>query len=454
MPPTSKNRRKRRDTDASDTGTCERGNSKRAKAEEPVLAMPAPVEDNMTIRVVMAQPPPTDCCAAPVMSSEERKYLAQQKPERRLAIMNAMNETTLSARVPLRFRLIDAPGISSDTKADWLRRLQGATGSDKTSQLVEAALRLPLDVYDRMPVIRSMPDFLAATRAKLDEELFGQDALKDEVVRAVCSWASHPSAGGIALALEGPPGVGKTCVARALGRVTNRRTYTIPLGGLNDVSVLLGHSFTYESSTPGMLAECLMACGSSSPIIVFDEVDKIENTARAQEIIALLIHLTDPCSNHDIRDRYFQNLPLDFSRASFVFTMNHPDRVSPVLLDRLQRIRMQAPSKAEKVHIAQQFLIPREVARLGTTVDVSESTVREIVENYSASEPGVRGLARAIRRLVETYNLALRGGIETLRTIKLSGDKKITALTSDVVRSILGESQSTGRTGPTSMMYT
>ena len=206
----------------------------------------------------------------------------------------------------------------------------------------------------------------------------------------------------------------------------NRPLFFISLGGMNDVSVLCGHSYSYESSTYGQLAQCLMTCKTNSPLLVFDEVDKVADecsSSRAQEIIALLIHLTDPAANHEIKDRYFgPNIPLDFSKSCMLFTMNDPRRVSPILRDRLTIIEMQPPSKSEKVEIAERFLIPRETQRAdGVRVRFDTGAVRVLVDRHSARERGVRALARAIRRVVEVVNVAQRGGAHVLRTVNLRG---------------------------------
>ena len=212
-----------------------------------------------------------------------------------------------------------------------------------------------------------------------------------------------------------------------------RPTCSISLGGLNDVAVLTGHSYSYESATYGQLAQKLIDCNSTSPVIVFDEVDKISDFGRAQEIIALLIHLTDPASNREIHDRYFQNIPLDFSRACLVFTMNDTSRVSPVLLDRLTMVQMSRPSIEDKVQIAQNFLIPRELKRLHSDLCFCEDAVRDVVAAYSANECGVRNLARGIRHVVETMNVARRGAGASLQIPSLTSSPTISCRTVDKI---------------------
>lgn len=378
-------------------------------------------------------------------SRNERHYLSEISDDERTALLYEMRMNRPQT-VPLRFRVARS---RLPNKADILHKLSYGCEGSKFDNYVENALLLPFGVVDRPPDAEDMHTFLHNARNVMDEEIYGQQHLKDDTIRALCSWATNPASASFVVGIEGPPGVGKTSFAHALGRIMGRPLCRVAIGGMNDVSVLSGHSYSYESSKYGELARCLIESKSSSPIIVFDEVDKLGDSGKAQEIIALLIHLTDPQSNAEIRDRYFQShgLSLDFSRACFVFTMNDSRRVSPILLDRLAMVRMETPTLDDKVAIARRFLIPRELRRLRCDVDFDAAAVRELVRRTSATESGVRNLERVVRSVVATLNVARRGAKQTLRTVEVGEvtDKVDTSL----LQRILPERSE--ETGPTHM---
>lgn len=417
----------------------------------PAVQRTPPVQ---AIRVLL--PPPSvrraEPDAAVTYSREERVYLAKLPERKRRDLMNRLESGDPGEPVeaPLRFRVLES---RLPNKQEVLQRLRNGCEGAKFEQLLTNALRLPLGVYDPPPATENLGAFLGEARATMDSELYGQTALKDQTMRALGAWATNPRSGGLVLGLEGTPGIGKTSFAQALGKIMHRPLAMISLGGLNDVSVLTGHSYSYESSCYGQLAQSLMMAGTMSPVLVFDEVDKIGDMAKAQEIIALLIHLTDPNSNAQIQDRYFQvlkALPLDFSQACLVFTMNDASRVSPILRDRMTMVRMETPSTADKVAIAQNFIIPRELERVRMPgLKFDPVAVEEMVRRH-ASEPGVRGLARTVRNIAETINVTRRGGV--LPSVKLNAsDFERGEVSPRILGQLLPEAEETGVTH--TMMY-
>lgn len=375
--------------------------------------------------------------SARTCSPEELEYLSTLPEPRRAEFMRLL-KAGADTRVPLRMRVLES---NAPNKHEMLRRLRDSHVDPKLLQYCESVLRLPLGRGAERERPADMPAFLGRARAVMDEEIYGQNAVKDETIRALCSWALRPAAAAspMVIGLVGPPGVGKTSYAKAMGRILQRPTHFVSLGGMNDISVLLGHSFAYASSTYGQMAACLMECGCDDPVIVFDEVDKLSGDARAQEILAFLIHLTDPCSNGAIRDRYLMldDVTLDFSRATLIFTMNDTASVSPVLLDRLTMVRMAAPSLQEKQVIASKFLVPRELSRLGVSDALTfDREAVNVLVTMHAREPGVRGLNRSIRRVVETLAVTNAGGADMLRTVHVSGPS--TQVTCALAKKIVG----------------
>ena len=386
-----------------------------------------------------------------VYSKEENAYLAKLTEEERVQLLLHMKDEK-ETRVPLLFQVAQS---NLPNKADILSKLRSRTEGAKFDNYVSNALKIPIGIYDPLPVSDGVGTFLRHARKIMDAEIYGQDKLKDQTVRALCSWATNPSNSGITLALEGPPGVGKTNYARAIGKIMQRPTFFISLGGMNDVAVIIGHSYSYESAIYGQLAQALIESKSSSPVIVFDEVDKLGESYRAQEIVALLIHLTDPNCNTAIRDRYFHDIPLDFSRVCFIFTMNDKRRVSPILLDRLSIVQMTPPTVSDKVAIASTFLIPRELERIRADIEFEHDAVYDLVKAHSSRESGVRNLARSIREIVETLNVVRRGGEDVLRAISLPTCTLTsnTKVSTHMVESIMGKPCTAHDGVSHSMMY-
>lgn len=366
-----------------------------------------------------AQPPcpPASRSGAPPLSRSENAYLDKLPQRERESLLRELDRHTRGGdETPLRFRVLRS---TLANKQSVLERLRCGADGAKGEQWVESALRLPTRAV-AAPSPSRLPQFLAAARATMDQEIYGQEHLKERTLLALAAWVCNPDATPLTLGLEGVPGTGKTSYARALGRIMGRPCRTINLGGLNDVSVLLGHSFSYQNATYGRLAAALMECGTTSPVLVFDELDKLATDGpRAQEIASLLMHITDPQASARVEDNYFgTDVPLDLSKATLVFTMNDASRVSPALLDRLSMVRMQTPGIEEKFQIARKHIIPRELRRLhcDSMLEFNEEAVRRLVRERASNEAtGVRELSRDVRYIVETLNVTRRGGSAMLR---------------------------------------
>ena len=292
------------------------------------------------------------------------------------------------------------PGLQSrlpeSVRMHIFEELQGA--SDKYVAWVRAALRFRSACCTRAHRRR----WRAASPRPRDARATLDRAVTDhvraaEVLKLVCQ--AHAGASGAAaysLGLEGPPGTGKTHFVRhALAPALGRPMVSIPLGGAADISYLLGNMYTYEGSKEGRLAAALVEAGCCDPIIYFDEVDKISGTERGQEIASVLIHLIDPTANSELRDRFFHGIDLDFSRCTFVFSYNDPRAVPPVLLDRIKRVAMPAPSAEERVGIIARHMVPRAQARLNTGLALSDGATAAILAACQRGGQDARAGARS-----------------------------------------------------------
>jgi len=222
----------------------------------------------------------------------------------------------------------------------------------------------------------------------------------------------NPSSIGSAIAIHGPPGTGKTSIVKdGISKILGRDFAFIALGGCGDSSFLEGHSYTYEGSVWGKIVQILMDCKSMNPVIYFDELDKVSETARGQEIIGILTHLTDTSQNSDFRDKYFCDVSLDLSKCLFIFSYNDASLVNPILRDRMYCIKTNGYDAKEKLVIARNYLLPKirdQVRFEENDVIVPDDTLNYInTRDYmTKNEAGVRNLKRCLEIIHTKLNLA------------------------------------------------
>jgi ATP-dependent Lon protease len=197
-------------------------------------------------------------------------------------------------------------------------------------------------------------------------------------------------------------------VKEGISKILNREFAFVPLGGATDSSYLEGHSYTYEGSTWGKIVDILIHSKSMNPIIYFDELDKISETPKGEEIIGILTHLTDTTQNSQFHDKYFAEIDFDLSKCLFIFSYNDPLKVNPILLDRMYKIKTSGYQVKDKIVIAQQYLIPKiryEVNFKEGDIIILDATLTYIIDNYTDKEDGVRNLKRCIEIIYKKLNL-------------------------------------------------
>jgi ATP-dependent Lon protease len=251
--------------------------------------------------------------------------------------------------------------------------------------------------------------FMELAKKRLDEAVFGLDDAKLQIMQLVGQWISNPAAMGTAVAIQGPPGTGKTSLIKdGVSKILGRDFAFIALGGATDSSFLEGHSYTYEGSTWGKIVDILMQCKTTNPVIYFDELDKISETPKGDEIVGILTHLTDSTQNSQFHDKYFAEINFDLSKCLFIFSYNDESRVNRVLLDRMYRIHTTGYNAKEKVCITQNYLVPKimEQVRFNAgDVNISQEMIEYIVETYTDKEDGVRNLKRCMEIVHTKLNL-------------------------------------------------
>ena len=289
----------------------------------------------------------------------------------------------------------------------------------KLKTWLENVMKLPFGKekgvdLDTLKEPEKVKEFIGELHKKMDEAVWGHDEAKKKIVEIMVQYITNPESKGNCLGIWGPPGNGKTTLIKeGIAKAMNRSFVFISLGGASDASFLEGHSYTYEGSIYGRIAQGLMKTDCMNPIIYFDELDKISNTAKGQEITNLLVHLTDPAQNTEFVDKYFYNVKIDLSKATFIFSYNDPSLVDPVLRDRITQVETKYLLTNQKVHIAQKYLLPailKDVGLKENDLTISDRSVSRIISKYTL-EGGVRKLKSIFYSMIRQLNiLALTNG--------------------------------------------
>ena len=249
--------------------------------------------------------------------------------------------------------------------------------------------------------------FIQKISETLDKQVFGHDESKTVIQELIGKWISNPQSSGKVIGLYGPPGVGKTLIAKSLGTALQIPFTEINLGGMEDRSVLGGHSYTYSSSQPGLIVTKMIEAGSSRCIMYFDELDKCCTKHGINEIFNLLIHVTDSNTNTQFNDSFFNEVTFDLSKVLFVFSYNDPTKIDKILLDRMEKIEVKPYTTNEKIKIVEKFIIKEICESINMNSDfltINNKEIEYIIDNYTC-EAGVRELKRKLEKIYLKINL-------------------------------------------------
>ena len=348
-----------------------------------------------------------------------KKYLTQEEQLEVLKELAELNKVMLVDK-PYRLTLLESK-IPQQYKAIALKRIQNLRYMDtcsgeyfKVKNWVDTFMTIPFGFYRTLPItmdagVEQCHTFMEAAKDILDSAVYGLNDAKMQIMQMAGQWISNPSALGSAIAIKGPPGTGKTTLVKeGISKILGRDFAFIALGGATDSSFLEGHSYTYEGSTWGKIVEILIRCKSMNPVIFFDELDKLSETPKGEEITGILTHLTDTSQNSQFHDKYFSEIAFDLSKCLFIFSYNDESKVNPILLDRMYRIHTNGYGKKDKTHIAQKYLIPKiqsEVAFKPEQIIIPDETIEYIVEHHTNKEDGVRNLKRCLEIIFTKLNL-------------------------------------------------
>ena len=339
-------------------------------------------------------------------------------------VMNDLKEINKKVNIdkPYRITLLES-SIPANYKACALQKLNvlktmepGDPEYYKLKHWVDAFMKIPFGKYKQLNVnmndgIEKCDQFMVNAKNTLDKCTYGLDDAKMQIMQMLGQWLSNPSSTGTAIAIKGPMGTGKTTLVKeGISQILGREFAFIALGGNGDSSYLEGHSYTYEGSNWGKIVQILMDCKSMNPVIYFDELDKVSDTPRGEEIIGILTHLTDLSQNSQFHDKYFSEISFDLSKCLFIFSYNDESKVNPILRDRMYRVQTKGYSTKEKMIIAKDYLLPKIREQVGFKEDeliISDEAIDHIItsDGLTMKEDGVRNMKRCLEVIHTKLNL-------------------------------------------------
>ena len=358
------------------------------------------------------------------MTNEMDYFKKKLSNKEQIKIMNDLKEINeqIQVNIPYRVKLLDSH-VPNKYKAAVMQKLNVLKSMEPTDNeyykiknWVDAFMRIPFGSYKELDInmnsgIEQCTEFMNSAINALDTCVFGLNDAKMQILQMIGQWLSNPSALGTAIAVKGPPGTGKTSLIKeGISKILGRDFAFIALGGASDSSFLEGHSYTYEGSLWGKIVQILMESKSMNPVIYFDELDKVSDTPKGEEIIGILTHLTDSSQNSAFHDKFFADIDFDLSKCLFIFSYNDESKVNPILKDRMYRIETKGYSTKDKVTIAKNYLLPKIREQVNFTeqdIIVPDETIEYIASNkgLTQGEEGVRNLKRCLEIIHTKLNL-------------------------------------------------
>ena len=336
-----------------------------------------------------------DSVARDEMDRSQREYYLRHQMKAIMMELGEGNEVTEEIE---QYRL-DASKLKlpKEAKTEFQRQLKKLERMHPDSSEA-TTVRNYLDWLTSLPWGKPTRDNLdLAKGAKiLDQDHFGLEKIKDRILEYLAVRKLKKKGKSTIMCFVGPPGVGKTSLGRSIGRTLGRKVVRLSLGGVKDEAEIRGHRRTYVGAMPGRIIQGIHQAGSSNPVFILDEVDKIGADFRGDPSAALL-EVLDPEQNHAFRDHYL-GLAFDLSDVMFIATANMLDPIQPAFRDRMEVIRLVGYTEEEKLVIAQRHLVPRQVDANGLKADgieFSENALKSLIADYTR-EAGLRNLERAI----------------------------------------------------------
>ncbi|MGE5278222.1 MAG: endopeptidase La [Acidobacteriota bacterium] len=343
------------------------------------------------------------------MDKSQREYYLRQQLR---AIQQELGEgEEMSEELAQYRRLIADKKIPAEAAAEVEKQIKRLERSHPDSAET-AIIRTYLDWMTGLPwgVVSNDSEDIERARKILDEDHYDIEKVKERILEYLAVHALKKSLKGPILCFVGPPGVGKTSLGRSVARALDRKFVRLSLGGVRDEAEIRGHRRTYVGAMPGRIVQGIHQAGTSNPVFMLDEIDKIGADYRGDPSSALL-EVLDPEQNNSFRDHYL-GVAYDLSRVLFIATANILDPIQPAFLDRMEVIRLSGYTLEEKKAIARRHLIPKQLDENGVTeanIEFTEGGVEKIIESYTR-EAGLRNLEREIGAICRKVAVAVAKG--------------------------------------------
>ena len=345
--------------------------------------------------------------------------LEKEMKEKHLKDLKEIKEIR-NTNVPLKFKILNSE-MDMKTKSiaigniEKLSEMDVSTGEHcKMDKWINGLINIPFGKNIELPInnsdtLEEKRNYILNTQKQLDKAIFGHQDAKMHILQVIGKWIKNPMSQGNVLAIQGPMGNGKTTLVKeGIAKAINRPFSFIALGGASDSAFFDGHSYTYEGSHWGRIVDILIDSKCMNPIIYFDELDKISDTHKGDEIVHLLTHLTDPSQNSLFQDNYFPGIHLDLSKALFIFSFNDESKVDRILKDRMYVINTKGFKPKDKVEICRNYILPELLDTFLFSKEeilFSDESILQIIEKYTGKEEGVRNLKRCLETIISKINI-------------------------------------------------
>jgi ATP-dependent Lon protease len=399
------------------------------------------------------EPPPIS------LTKKEMEFFKKQSEEKRGELMTLMKRmsslSVAEGEAPHKFRVLELP-VSDYVKSSVIKKISAVEEmgpesgeSYKLRTWIDAFLRIPFGKTVPLPVKmedgrEKCTEFMVEARKSMDSSIYGMVPAKTQIMQILAQLVVNPNSVGNVIALQGPMGVGKTSLARnAIANVMKRPFEFFSLGGASDIANFVGHSYTYEGSMWGRIADAVMHAGAMNPVLYFDELDKVSSTPHGEEVISMMIHLTDRSQNSQFHDRYFSGVDLDLSQCLFVFSFNNIDLVHPILRDRMTVINCDGYNDTDKKSILKEYIWPQLLERLKfdpKETILTDEAIKYMITEFSKDEKGVRSLIRVVETMMTRLNMLRIVDDESMKSYSFYIDYTTPfTITESVVRKVLSD---------------
>jgi ATP-dependent Lon protease len=357
-----------------------------------------------------------------IHEDQELEYFQDLTPEEKQKHITELEEIKKinKSNIPLRFKILNSD-MDIKTKSiaieniEKLGEMDVSTGEYcKIDKWINGLIKIPFGKFRDIEITEKNTNeekrkFLYNIYSTLDKAIYGHKEAKMHILQVIGKWIKNPTSQGNVLALQGPMGNGKTTLVKeGIAKAINRPFAFIALGGASDSAFFDGHSYTYEGSHWGRIIDILIESKCMNPIIYFDELDKVSETFKGEEIIHLLTHLTDPSQNTLFQDNYFPGVHIDLSKSLFIFSFNDESKVDRILKDRMYVINTKGFKPDDKIEICKDYILPE---LMNTFMFNKEDILFEkealeyIINTFTEKEEGVRNLKRCLETIISKINI-------------------------------------------------